>query len=76
MSEMKDADPASIEEETDWAAAKAFFDNLKTHKPRPVRRLAPTCFYKLDSNVSQKLIIRPLELRVWLAKQAPLAILV
>ncbi|XP_075893746.1 cytosolic 5'-nucleotidase 1A-like [Nelusetta ayraudi] len=35
MSEMKDADPASIEEETDWAAAKAFFDNLKTHKPRP-----------------------------------------
>ncbi|KAM6992019.1 cytosolic 5'-nucleotidase 1A [Tautogolabrus adspersus] len=25
----------SVEEETDWAAAKAFFDNLKTNKPRP-----------------------------------------
>lgn len=37
MSEMKDADPATTEEETDWAAAKAFFDNLKTDKPRPVR---------------------------------------
>lgn len=24
------------EEEKDWAAAKAFFDNLKTSKPRPV----------------------------------------
>lgn len=24
------------EEETDWAKAKAFFDNLKTKKPRPV----------------------------------------
>lgn len=37
MSEIKDADPATTEEETDWAAAKAFFDNLKTDKPRPVR---------------------------------------
>uniref|UniRef100_A0A673AW82 Cytosolic 5'-nucleotidase 1A-like n=1 Tax=Sphaeramia orbicularis TaxID=375764 RepID=A0A673AW82_9TELE len=26
---------AKNEEEKDWAAAKAFFDNLKTHKPRP-----------------------------------------
>lgn len=40
MSEIKPNDSAPTEdsgEETDWAAAKAFFDNLKTHKPRPVR---------------------------------------
>lgn len=39
MSEIKPNDTAAAEdngEETDWAAAKAFFDNLKTHKPRPV----------------------------------------
>lgn len=36
MSEMKSDDPAS-EEERDWVAAKAFFENLKTNKPRPVR---------------------------------------
>lgn len=36
MSEMEPNDPAG-EEERDWAAAKAFFDNLKTNKPRPVR---------------------------------------
>lgn len=36
MSEMKSDDPAG-EEERDWVAAKAFFDNLKTNKPRPVR---------------------------------------
>lgn len=41
MSEIKPddvvADGASdAGEEKDWAAAKAFFDNLKTKKPRPV----------------------------------------
>lgn len=41
MSEIKpnESAPAPAEdngEEKDWAAAKAFFDNLKTHKPRPV----------------------------------------
>ncbi|XP_041814525.1 cytosolic 5'-nucleotidase 1A-like [Chelmon rostratus] len=38
MSEIKPNDSAPTEdsgEETDWAAAKAFFDNLKTNKPRP-----------------------------------------
>ncbi|KAE8286677.1 Cytosolic 5'-nucleotidase 1A [Larimichthys crocea] len=40
MSEIKpnESAPATTEdngEEKDWAAAKAFFDNLKTHKPRP-----------------------------------------
>ncbi|KAG8011426.1 Cytosolic 5'-nucleotidase 1B [Nibea albiflora] len=40
MSEIKpnESAPAPGEdngEEKDWAAAKAFFDNLKTHKPRP-----------------------------------------
>ncbi|KAE8286689.1 Cytosolic 5'-nucleotidase 1B [Larimichthys crocea] len=40
MSEIKpnESAPAPAEdngEEKDWAAAKAFFDNLKTHKPRP-----------------------------------------
>lgn len=35
MSEMESNEPAG-EEERDWAAAKAFFDNLKTNKPRPV----------------------------------------
>lgn len=28
-------------EEKDWAAAKAFFDNLKTNKPRPVSHFPP-----------------------------------
>ncbi|XP_076612756.1 cytosolic 5'-nucleotidase 1A-like [Chaetodon auriga] len=38
MSEIKPNDLAPPEdsgEEKDWAAAKAFFDNLKTNKPRP-----------------------------------------
>ncbi|KAL6095784.1 nt5c1b [Pungitius sinensis] len=38
MSEIKTKDSAGTEdpgEEKDWAEAKAFFDNLKTHKPRP-----------------------------------------
>lgn len=40
MSEIKPKDqtvaPALSEEEKDTAAAKAFFDNLKSDKPRPV----------------------------------------
>ncbi len=42
MSAIKPNDSALAEEageETDWAAAKAFFDNLKTNKPRPVSNL-------------------------------------
>ncbi|XP_042360030.1 cytosolic 5'-nucleotidase 1A-like [Plectropomus leopardus] len=38
MSEIKPTESAQTEdsaEENDWAAAKAFFDNLKTNKPRP-----------------------------------------
>ncbi|KAM8846608.1 cytosolic 5'-nucleotidase 1A-like [Synchiropus picturatus] len=39
MSELKPEEVAAEEadsaDETDWAAAKAFFDNLKTNKPRP-----------------------------------------
>lgn len=38
MSEMKPSDVATVGdsgEEQDWAAAKAFFDNLKSNKPRP-----------------------------------------
>ncbi|XP_015260771.1 PREDICTED: cytosolic 5'-nucleotidase 1A-like [Cyprinodon variegatus] len=38
MSEIKPEDPATAElsaEEKDWAAAKAFFDSLKTKVPRP-----------------------------------------
>ncbi|KAF7668569.1 hypothetical protein LDENG_00004010 [Lucifuga dentata] len=38
MSEIKPNDSAVTEDsgdERDWAAAKAFFDNLKTNKPRP-----------------------------------------
>ncbi|XP_070705841.1 cytosolic 5'-nucleotidase 1A-like [Pempheris klunzingeri] len=38
MSEIKPSDLSPTEdsgEEKDWAAAKAFFDNLKTQKPRP-----------------------------------------
>lgn len=39
MSEVKQKQSAASEDsgdEKDWVAAKAFFDNLKTHKPRPV----------------------------------------
>lgn len=41
MSEIKPDDvvvdgASDAGEEKDWAAAKAFFDNLKTKKPRPV----------------------------------------
>lgn len=40
MSDIKPNESNSVgedsEEEKDWAAAKAFFDNLKTSKPRPV----------------------------------------
>lgn len=36
MSEIKPNDTTDSGEEKDWAAAKAFFDNLKTNKPRPV----------------------------------------
>uniref|UniRef100_A0A3Q1FS54 5'-nucleotidase, cytosolic IB b n=1 Tax=Acanthochromis polyacanthus TaxID=80966 RepID=A0A3Q1FS54_9TELE len=38
MSEMKPSDVATVEDssqEKDWAAAKAFFDNLKSNKPIP-----------------------------------------
>lgn len=36
MSEMKPGEVTEeVEEEKDWAAAKAFFDNLQTKKPRP-----------------------------------------
>uniref|UniRef100_A0A8C6TUQ0 5'-nucleotidase, cytosolic IB b n=1 Tax=Neogobius melanostomus TaxID=47308 RepID=A0A8C6TUQ0_9GOBI len=36
MSEIKPSEiTEEVEEEKDWAAAKAFFDNLKTKKPRP-----------------------------------------
>ncbi|XP_059213048.1 cytosolic 5'-nucleotidase 1A-like [Centropristis striata] len=36
MSEIKPGEASATEaEEKDWAAAKAFFDNLKTNKPRP-----------------------------------------
>lgn len=47
MSEIKPNDSSPTEdsgEENDWAAAKAFFDNLKTHKPRPVRILVERLF--------------------------------
>lgn len=43
MSEIKLTESAPTEdngEEKDWAAAKAFFDNLKTNKPRPVSTFA------------------------------------
>lgn len=44
MSEIKPSDVVAdaaqdAGEEKDWAAAKAFFDSLKTKKPRPVSRL-------------------------------------
>lgn len=41
MSEIKpnDVPPEDSTEEQDWEAAKAFFENLKTQKPRPVRNL-------------------------------------
>lgn len=29
-------------DEKDWEAAKAFFDNLKSQRPRPVRNLVKT----------------------------------
>ncbi|KAJ0026632.1 hypothetical protein NQD34_017632 [Periophthalmus magnuspinnatus] len=36
MSEIKPTEVSTeVEEEKDWAAAKAFFDNLQTKKPRP-----------------------------------------
>ncbi|XP_029589148.1 cytosolic 5'-nucleotidase 1A isoform X2 [Salmo trutta] len=37
MTEIKTTDPTATEagEEKDWTAAKAFFDSLKTNKPRP-----------------------------------------
>ncbi|KAK7907654.1 hypothetical protein WMY93_016266 [Mugilogobius chulae] len=36
MSDMKPSEvTAEVEEEKEWEAAKAFFDNLKTKKPRP-----------------------------------------
>ncbi|CAF89411.1 unnamed protein product [Tetraodon nigroviridis] len=44
MSNIK-ADDVSSEDsadEKDWEAAKAFFENLKTKKPRPVRSLLET----------------------------------
>lgn len=37
MSEIKPAEAKDASgEERDWAAAKAFFDNLKSKRPRPV----------------------------------------
>ncbi|XP_074471008.1 cytosolic 5'-nucleotidase 1A-like [Sebastes fasciatus] len=35
MSDIKPNDSAQAEDENDWAATKAFFENLKTNKPRP-----------------------------------------
>lgn len=35
MSEMKPTESAAAEEETDWAAAKAHYENLKSKIPRP-----------------------------------------
>lgn len=35
MSDIKPNDSAQAEDEKDWAAAKAFFETLKTNKPRP-----------------------------------------
>lgn len=59
MSEIKRNDSSSTEdsaEETDWAAAKAFFDNLKTQKPRPVSVLVKRliCFKPVCLLVSRK----------------------
>lgn len=48
MSEIKANDSSPTEDsgdETDWAATKAFFDNLKTHKPRPVSVLVKSFVY-------------------------------
>lgn len=44
MSDIKEYDVASEDsaDEKDWEAAKAFFENLKTQKPRPVRNLLKT----------------------------------
>lgn len=44
MSDIKVDDVLSEDsaDEKDWEAAKAFFENLKTQKPRPVRNLPET----------------------------------
>lgn len=44
MSDIKaeDVPPEDSGDEQDWEAAKAFFENLKTQKPRPVRKLLKT----------------------------------
>lgn len=44
MSDIKVDDVSSEDsaDEKDWEAAKAFFENLKTQKPRPVRNLPKT----------------------------------
>lgn len=44
MSDIKADDVPSDDsaDEKDWEAAKAFFENLKTQKPRPVRNLLKT----------------------------------
>lgn len=41
---MSDTNPNDVpsEDERDWEAAKAFFENLKTKKPRPVRNVLKT----------------------------------
>uniref|UniRef100_A0A671Y2P5 5'-nucleotidase, cytosolic IB b n=1 Tax=Sparus aurata TaxID=8175 RepID=A0A671Y2P5_SPAAU len=52
MSEIKPSEVTTVDggEEKDWAAAKAFFDNLKTNKPRPVSSF--TQVFVLSSSVS------------------------
>lgn len=44
MSDIRPEDVPSEDsaDEQDWEAAKAFFENLKTQKPRPVRTFLKT----------------------------------
>ncbi|KAM7395175.1 hypothetical protein PAMA_006774 [Pampus argenteus] len=61
MSEIKPTDSAATAdngEEKDWAAAKAFFDNLKTNKPRP-----PKPRYAVTIAVSSRTLFNMVEER-------------
>lgn len=51
---MSDSNLNGSEDERDWEAAKAFFENLKTKKPRPVSNLLN--FVRVDTQLSVSLM--------------------
>lgn len=59
MSEIKPSEAPTVDggEEKDWAAAKAFFDNLKTNKPRPVSSFTQVFVLSLCVSLTNLLVL-------------------